>query len=110
MLKSRHLDNNRIHQLLLKKLISKQQLNIKGSIVDTNNRLNEVLSSFISFSSKFLPKNRLIDIYPSCFSFHFMNKSKEDRKAHIQKLDNLTLQVLDVLKMAIIISDMSIKN
>ena len=73
MLESRHLDNNRIHQLLLEKLTPKQQLNIKGFIVDTNNRLNEVLLSFISFSSEFLPGNRLIDIYSSCFSFHSMN-------------------------------------
>jgi len=83
MLESRHLDNNRIHQLLLEKLTPKQQLNIKGFIVNTNNRLNEVLPSFISFSSEFLPGNRLIDIYSSCFSFHSMNKSKEGRKAHI---------------------------
>ena len=73
MLESRHLDNNRIHQLLLEKLTPKQQLNIKGFIVDTNNRLNEVLLSLNSFSSEFLPGNRLIDIYSSCFSFHSMN-------------------------------------
>ena len=83
MLELKHSDNNRIHQLLLEKLSSKQQLNVKGSIVDANNRLNEVLPFFISFSIEFLSGNRLIDIYPSCFSFHSMDKSKKGRKAHI---------------------------
>ena len=81
MLELKHSDNNRIHQLLLEKLSSKQQLNVKGSIVDANNRLNEVLPFLISFSSEFLSGNRLIDT--SCFSFHSMDKSKEGRKAHI---------------------------
>ena len=85
------MDNNKIHCLLLKKLTPKQQLNVKGFIVDVNNRLDGVFPSFISFSSEFLPGNKLIDIYPSCFSFHSMDKHKEGRKAYIQKLNNLTL-------------------
>jgi len=82
-------------------------LNVKGSIIDANNRLNRVFFSFISFSSEFSPGNKLIDIYPSHFS---LDKHEECRKVHIQKLDNFTLQVLDDSKMAIIIFDMSIKN
>ena len=39
-----------------------------------------------------------------------MDKHEKDRKAHIQKLDNLTFQVLDDSKIAIIIFDTSIKN
>ena len=85
-------------------------MNVKGSIIDVNNRLNRVFPSFIPFSSEFLPGNRLIDIYPSCFSFHSIDKSKNGRKEHIQKLNNLTLQVSDTLKIAIVISDTSIKN
>ena len=77
MLESWYLDNNNIHCLLLKKLTPKQQLNVKESIVDANNRLDGVFPSFIPFSSEFLLGNRLIDIHPSCFSFHFMDKHKE---------------------------------
>ena len=95
MLESRHLDNNSIYCLLLENLTPKQWLNIKESIVDANNRLNRVFPSFIPFSSEFLPRNRLIDIYPSCFSFHSTDKYEEDRKLHIQKLNNLTIQASD---------------
>ena len=83
MLELRHSDNNSYHCLSLKKLTSKQQLNVKGSIVDANNRLNKVFPFFISFNSGFLPGNRLINIYPSYFSFHSTDKYKESRQVHI---------------------------
>ena len=87
-------------------------MNIKGSNVDANNRLNGVFPSFIPFSSEFLPGNRLIDIYsrinlsvyPRHFSFHFIDKHKKGKKVHIWKLNNLTLQVSGDSKIA------SIKN
>ena len=82
-------------------------MNVKGSIVNAKNRLNRVFLSFIPFSSEFSPGNRLIDIYPSCF---FLDKHEKGKKAHIQKLDNLTLQALDDSKMVIIVSDVIIKN
>jgi len=67
------------------------QLNIKGSIVDSNNRLNSV--------------------FPNCFSFHYINrKCKESRKAQTKKLDKLIFIVSTNSKTAIIISDTSIKN
>jgi len=110
MLESRHLDNNSIYHLSVKKLTPKQWLNVKEFIVDANNRLNWVFPSFIPFSSEFLPGNRLIDIYPSRFSFYSINKYEKGRKVHIQKLGNLTLQVSDDSKIAIIIFDVSIKN
>ena len=66
---------------------------------------------FISFSSEFSSEDRLIDIFPSCFSFHSSNrKSKESRKVYIHKLNKLTLQVLADSKIAIIVSDITIKN
>jgi len=99
----------RIHSLLMNH-ISKQWLNVKGSIIDANNRLNRVFPSFIPFSSEFLPGNRLIDIHSTCFSFYSINKSKNGRKEHIWKLNNLTLQVSDASKIVIVISDTSIKN
>jgi len=87
-------------------------LNIKEFIVDANNRLNGNFPSFIPFSSEFLPRNRLIDsrininqsVYPRYFSFYSINKHKEGKKAYIWKLNNLTLQASDDLKIA------SIKN
>ena len=92
MLESRHLNNNSTHHLLLKNLTPKQQLNIKGFTVNTNNRLNRVFSSFNSFSSKFSSRNRLIDIFNNHFSFYSTNrKSKESRKVYNCKLNEITL-------------------
>ena len=92
MLESRYLDNNSFHYLSLKKLTPKQWLNIKELIINANNRLNKVFPLFISFSSEFSSEDRLIDIFPSCFSFHSSNrKSKESRKVYIHKLNKLTL-------------------
>ena len=86
-------------------------MNIKESIVDTNNRLNKVFSSFNSFSFEFSSGDRLIDIFPSCFSFYSMDrKSEEGRTVHICKLNKLTLQISANSKMAVIVLDTSIKN
>ena len=60
--------------------------------MDANNRLNRVFPSFNPFSTKFSPGDRIIDMFPSCFSFHSTNrKIKESKKAYICKLDELTL-------------------
>ena len=84
ILESRYSNNNSIHCLLLEKLTLKQQLNIKESIVDANNRLNRVFPSFIPFSNEFLPRNRLIDIYSSCF-FSILQTNTKKAEKHIFK-------------------------
>ena len=109
LLELRHLNSNNNHYLSLNKLTLKQQLNIKGPIVDANNRLNRVFPFFSLFSTKFSPGDRIIDIFPSCFSFHSTNR-KKSRKAYICKLDKLTLQALADSKITVIVSDVSIKN
>lgn len=84
LMELRHSYSNNNHWLSLEKLIFKQQLNIKGSVVDTNNRLNGIFPSFISLSTKFSSGDQLINIFPSCFSFYSLNrKSEESRKLHI---------------------------
>ena len=111
MLESRHSNTNNNHHLLLEKLTPKQRLKVKGPIMDANNRLNGIFHSFNSLISEFSLGNRLIDILPSHFSFHLLNrKNKESKKAHICKLNKLILQVLVESKMAVFISDVSIKN
>jgi len=65
----------------------------------------------MEFSSKFSPRNKLIDIFPNHFSFYSSDrKSKESRKVYICKLNEITLQALANSKTAIIVSDTSIKN
>ena len=55
LMESRHLDSDNHHQLSLEKLTLKQQLSLKSSIVDTNNRLNRICPLFIPFSFEFSP-------------------------------------------------------
>ena len=78
--------------------------------MDANNRLNGIFHLFNPLSSEFSLENRLIDILSSCFYFHLYRKNEESKKAHICKLDELIPQVLAESRMAVIVSDMSIKN
>jgi len=111
MLESKHSNTNNNHHLSLEKLTSKQQLNIKSPIIDVNNRLNRFFYSFNPLSSEFSPGNKLIDIFPSHFYFYLLDrKNEKSKRAHICKLNELIFQILDKLKMAIIVSNMSIKN
>ena len=92
LLESRQVNKNKTHQLSLERLTPRQCLNIKGLVVDIDNRFNKVFPSFDIFNKKFSPGDRLIDIFPSHFSFHYTNKqSKESMKSHICNLDNITL-------------------
>ena len=74
LLESRHFSNHNYYQLLIEKLTPKQRLKIKGPIINANNRLNGIFDSFDPFNNKFSPRNRLIDLFSSCFSFYFSNR------------------------------------
>ena len=92
-------------------LTIKQQLKVKSSIVDANNRLNGVFNSFDSFNNKFSPGNRLIDIYPSHFTFHHSDrKNSNTRKTHLYHLNEIVFSTSIDPKMAFVISDASLKN
>ena len=111
LLKSIYTNDSNIHYLSLERLTPRQQLLLKGPIVDANNRLNRVFPSFDPFSSEFSPGDRLIDVFSGCFSFHSMNRrSEESIKAHICKLDEITFQASTNSKTAVVVSDTSIKN
>ena len=89
----------------------KQQLKVKSSIVDANNRLNGVFNSFDSFNNEFSSGNKLIDIYSSHFTFHHSNrKNSNTRKIHLCHLHKIVFHTSINPKKAIIISDTSIKN
>ena len=86
-------------------------MNVKGPIVDTNNRLNGIFNSFISFSSEFSLENRPIDIFSNCFSFYLSDrKYAEVKKVYFCKLDELILHVSTDSKTAFVVLDTSIKN
>ena len=48
-------------------------LNIKSSIINTNNCLNGKFPAFDSLNKKLSPSFHLIDTFPDCFSFHSVN-------------------------------------
>ena len=66
----------------LDNLMSKQQVTIKSSIVNTNSYLNGIFPSFNSLNREFHPGNRLVNFFSDCFSFHKDDYSSEDSKSH----------------------------
>jgi len=111
LLESRHSSNNNYYYLSLENLMPRQWLNVKGPIVDANNRLNSIFNSFIPFSSEFSLENRLIDIFSSCFSFYVSNrKYAKAKKTYFCKLEKLILYILANPKTTIVVLDASIKN
>jgi len=95
----------------MEKLTNKQRLKVKSFIIDANNKLNGTFNSLDSFNNKFSPGNRLIDMFPSHFSFYPSNrKSAETKKTHLCKLDEIIFNTLTNPKTAIVVLDMSIKN
>jgi len=89
----------------------KQQSSIKGSIVDMDDKFNKVFPSFFPFNHEFSLENRLIDVFPNCFSFHPSNRSNnQDIKSRLRHLDNITIQVSLDPHSAVVVYDTSIKN
>jgi len=70
LLEKKHAKNSLFHYLSLKTITFKQWQKINSFIVNTNNCLNRIFSSFDPLNSKFSPSFRLIDNFPSSFSFY----------------------------------------
>ena len=86
-------------------------MKVKDSIIDANNRLNGIFNLFNPFNSEFPFGNRLIDIFPSYFSFHLSDrKYAKVKTTHLYKLDEPILHISVDLKTTIVVSDASIKN
>ena len=104
-------DNVKSHVLLLERLISRQCNIIKSLIVYMDNRFNEVFLFFSPFNHKFSLGNRLINIFPSNFSFYPLNrKNNNNTKSHLFKLNNLTLLASSDSWSVIVVIDTSIKS
>ena len=111
LFESRYSNGSHLHYLFLENITSKQWLNIKSSIVDTNNHLNGIFPSFNSFNSEFSPEFRLIDLFSSCFSFYQANcKDKDCKTTHLCKLDDIFKDASLNTNLIIVISDTSIRN
>ena len=69
-----HFKSAKPHHIATFQLIAKQLSKIKSSIVDTNNCLNEVFSSFDSLNKELSLGFHLVDFFPNCFSFLTVNQ------------------------------------
>ena len=103
--------NSPLYCLSLENMTTKQWIKIKSFIVNTYSYLNRIFSSFNSLNCKFSSSFRLIDNFPSCFSFYQANhKDKESKEAYLCKLDEIFKNTLMDPNSIVIISDASIKN
>ena len=76
-----HSKNTLPHCLFLKALMPKQWLKVKSSIVDTNNHLNRIFSSFDPLHKELSPSFRLVDSFSDHFYFHTVTiKIKKAKK------------------------------
>jgi len=73
------------------------------------NRSNECFPSFASLDSEFSPKHRVIDSFSDHISFNVCEKEKNN-KSCAHQLDKMVLESSSSPSIAIIISDVSIKN
>jgi len=62
------------HHMTTSQLMAKQQSKINSLIVDTNNHLNKVFSSFNSLNKELSSGFPLVDSFSNCFSFLKVNQ------------------------------------
>ena len=88
LLDPQHAKNHPPYKTVTSKLTDKQRFNLKSPIKDVNKHLNGVRDCFNPFFSLFSPGSRVVDHFPSRFSFHSpSSSSNEDLFHHLQNLD-----------------------
>ena len=105
------LSSSKLHLLLLNSLSKHQRELIKGPVVNMDNQFNEVFPSFDPLNPKFALGCRIIDIFPSHFSFNLFSKCNDDTlKSQIHQLDNITIKSSNNTSHTPVITDASVKN
>jgi len=99
----------RYHPVSLKFLTSCQRANVKGHLVDSNDKAYGNLPSFSPLHLELSPGSRIIDNFSDRFSF---NSSIRNKNGNIccQQLDNMVLGASLSSSTAIVVLDASIKN
>ena len=88
LLDSQHVKNHPPHKTATSKLTNKQRFNLKSPIKDVNERLNSVRECFNPLFPLFSLGSRVVNHFPSRFSFHFpFSSSNKDLYHHIQNLN-----------------------
>jgi len=111
LLDSQHAKNHPPHKTTTSKLTNKQWFNLKSPIKDVNERLNGVRECFNPFFPLFSPGSRVVDHFPSRFSFHSsLSSSNEDLYHHLQNLDQAFRSSQTAPHNITIIADESVKK
>jgi len=97
------------HPSSLDYFTEQQRVNIKGHLVDSNNRSHRLFPSFSPTHLELSPEFRIIDNFSDKFSFNLCNKEKND-KFHVHQLDSVVIESSLSQSIAIIATDTSIKN
>jgi len=88
LLDSQHVKNHPPHKTTTSKLTDKQWFNLKSPIKDVNEHLNGVRECFNPLFPLFSLGSRVVDHFPSRFSFHSpSSSSNEDLYLHLQNLN-----------------------
>ena len=95
--------------IVLDSLTNRQQSLVKGHLVNMANRSYECFPSFSPLNSEFSLGLRIIDNFSEHISFNIQDKRK-DIKLWAQELNNLVLESSSFPSVAIVVSDVSIKN
>ena len=86
-----------------------QRKNIKGHLVDINNRSHRLFPAFSPTHPELFPGSQIIDIFSDRFSFNLCIKEKNN-KLCIHQLDSMVIKASFSQSIAIITLDTSIKN
>jgi len=97
------------HPFSLNSFTKRQRVNIKGYLVDSNNRSHEIFPSFSPTHSELSLGFRIIDIFLDRFSFNLCNKEKND-KFCLYQLDSVVIELSLSQSITIVAMDASIKN
>ena len=99
------------HQLLLGNLTSKQYQKLKSFIVNSNDYINNLFSSFDSLYKELSSGFHLVDNFPDQIIFYIKNcKQKSFMNAYFQNLNKIFKDSCMEAKTVIVISDTNIKN
>jgi len=111
LLEARTSLNSDLYHSFLNFLFSCQRVKIRNTVVNINNRFNEVFSAFNSLNREFSLGLRIINSFTNHFSFHSFKKSSgEFLKSYLLLLNDLMISSLLNFFYALIVTDTSIKN
>ena len=107
ILSSNGLQEHKSHIASIDHLMAKQRMKLKSSLIDVDDKCNEIFLSFSFFNNKFITRKHLVDTFSDCFSFHphTLNIQK-----HIEYLEEIAIRASSDLFWSIIVSNASIKN